>query len=649
MRVVTTEEYVSTGSTRTQVTVKRIENVTDLVIKDSFRNILPLEDLRRLLRLKLVQADSYPGSIGIEFDGERRPWQVVPYRGYLGERKMPPDKSSAASSADNVLLAFIVARLMLGLDCILIDDKAARIDDTDANQLDVYRLYRIRNGQKVERDISLLPLGPLVLYGTLRLMSSVEGVKKLRRAVCIDGKFYEQDIDGRIIETHMGKDYLPLFDIATPQPRRAKAILAPLIGQRAFDLLCIAFFYCLVATPRWFFLLSGGRSAIRTMLRAYIRSFRAMATDDVSLYRLKGSGDWATRTQEIRKLIGKSITFIDEIERVNSSVVESIRNLSDGFRATVRYSTGKVSDVYLRSWVFLGSDELIRFMNSDTIEERTAIIRPKKSSDAEWSIKTDDGTGNLVVPLTYACSTDCISDMVSRGLDLVMNIQTKAGSVDDVFRGVLADGVPSVVGPIGGELIQLVERLRNDKAVRAYMNGDSEDGRSYIPVVAQEIIPNMPKRSTFLAEHGIKIRGPKRTFKSEGKQKPVITIVDRDAFRPVWDLVQGDAERDILTNNEELMNLVKRLHNDSAVCAYMSGESEDGRSCIPAVAQEILPSMHNRGSFLTRYGIKVRDSRRFVGGRRQNVITIVDRDAFRPVWNLVDVSEAQDTSIRHVS
>ncbi|WP_150380417.1 hypothetical protein [Bifidobacterium tissieri] len=468
MRVVTVTERVDDGVSPVRVPVKRIGDVTDSVIADSFRNMLPLDVLDRLLRLKLVQAGSYPGSIGAEYDREGRPWQLVPHAGYEDDWKPLPDGRT------NVLPASIVARLMLRLDCVMIDDRAARIDDTDENQLAVYHLYVLGPDGEVGRERTDLRLGLLELYGLLRLMASVEGVVKLRRAVRIDGRSYEQDVDGRIIETRMGKDDLPLADIATPRVRRAEAILAPLIGQRAFDLLCVAFLHCLVATPRGFFLLSGDGYAIRTLLHAYIRSFRAIATDDVSLRRLKGGEGWATRTREIRKLIGKPITFMDGSERINGASVECINHISRGMAWSARSGEGEV-----RSWVFIATNKPVTPSAGEAMEGRMVPIRLGKSSKDEWEQKVDDGTGRLVKARAYASSPACIHDMVSRGLDLVMGAQAEAGTGVDMLHELSMNDATNAANPVEPDTdagMVLARLILDDARARTGIESGTGDG-----------------------------------------------------------------------------------------------------------------------------------------------------------------------------
>ncbi|NMM97549.1 primase-helicase family protein [Bifidobacterium olomucense] len=544
------------------VEVRYIDGITDELIDSLVPRWMmtwPWRRARNLMRgLKIARTLNEEGTWGAIKDEEGNTWQLLPSKGVRegwsptvmdinGNRPRPDEYFDPAS---------IIGYLILGLDSILCQEweRNANIKD-EKKRNSQYRLYEAPVSSRgpveiqVEQTASSLHLQPKELQCILMLMRHVDGVKTARDVLRINGTSYEWR-RRRMCEVQLREDEVPLFSVNVNTDEDAIRNIMPLVGQQGFDLYTTSMPYSIIATVEHYFLFSDdGGAGKSTLIGAFMSVFNSISATVTNLSSMAQKPGF-DQGYAIKALLGTRMAFIDEAGAIDKSVVGILNSVSTGSPQQARWHNGG-EDFWCHDSLYIGTNCPDRLDDLDANTRRRITISFKKSETEEWgacATRTDgslilDETGNEMNKRDYAMSEECVAEMLFHGVKLILKRQEELDPDADILKGLSMDDVATSENAIlnrDEELMQLAERLHADEAVRAYMNGESEDGRSYIPVVAKEIIPSMRNRGTFLEEHGIKIRGPKRMFKAEGKQKPVIAIVDRDAFRPVWDLVQDD-------------------------------------------------------------------------------------------------------------
>lgn len=458
---------------------------------------------------------------------------------------------SKTKSADGTLAAkrgfnepaAIVANLIVGTFGILVDpanptghgvnldsDKQDDWIDGDFFPLHLYSIVNPMNRYEYYRTLHLEDGD---LHTILSVMNLVRGVKHvLRNTIAINGKAYSFANES-VKPVTLDDSQIPLYDLHDSGETTAQREIQPIIGERGFNLLCMAFYYSLIAPPRGYFVLSDdGGTGKSSLLGSFVRVFRNMCAS-VNLRRLTSSDDFA-RGSEFEKLAGgKTIMFAEEGGKLDGTVSPVLNEVSTGSVQTARSHSWK-RDFWCQAWIFIATNSPDKLPKVDNVERRRVTITLRKSSAEEWSRKFTYH-GKSITHGAFANTMQCIIEMVCHGCGLVLAAQANAkdGHGMNVFDGLSMDDVPTAENALDlddPEIANLVDLILSNPEAQPFLRGEAESVRTTIPTSG--LLPSMSGAHSFFEKFGID-ESSYRPRQKDGTRPRMLKLVDLDKMRPL--------------------------------------------------------------------------------------------------------------------
>ncbi|NMM97493.1 primase-helicase family protein [Bifidobacterium olomucense] len=457
-----------------------------------------------------------------------------------------------------------------------------------ARKYGVYKLFgenRI-GAMRPELAAGRLQLGVDELQAILRLMSQVEGVhnvlKLTRFLVRENGKpaMHVVSGDGSLDDIKLGPFEDPQQDILVPTGGLALNQIAPLVGQRPFDLLCMSLVWPMVCQndEGGYVLMSDDGGTGKSMfVKGFTRMFHSIAASGIKLNELMKGGFEAGL--QYMNLMGKDYAIVEEAEKVTSDCMPPLNELTTGNMQIARWHGGSQA-FWCHVLVILTTNKPDEMPDINAVGRRRVTITLQKSPTEEWHAPMLDGRGKrmqytdtrteakqVLSRYDYVASTDyCLAEMLWHGVKLLRErqAQRKQG-----FEGMLAElsmddqsNAANAITRHDPEVTELIRTLHDDQYARDLMNGVSKDPQTGIvasPKFPETMLPHLTNREAFLDQNGIswkrdKKNDPRRTL--DGKRQRVIAL-NPDKLRKAWGMVPSKPK---VTGDLTMEQLIERIN-----------------------------------------------------------------------------------------